>query len=105
FMFLFRAEDGIRGFHVTGVQTCALPICVKAGAVVDPVACEQAVRQAVALAERMAKVRVESVLLPVAGGRVMGHLIEATSDIRGEIGRASCRESAWNTGGGVAVKV
>ena len=56
---------------------------VKAGAVVDPVACEQAVRQAVALAERMAKVRVESVLLPVAGGRVMGHLIEATSDIRG----------------------
>src|SRR5690606_40674454 len=22
-----RAEDGIRGFHVTGVQTCALPIC------------------------------------------------------------------------------
>src|SRR5690606_40563578 len=24
----FQAEDGIRGFHVTGVQTCALPICV-----------------------------------------------------------------------------
>src|SRR5690606_11399282 len=23
------AEDGIRDFHVTGVQTCALPICVK----------------------------------------------------------------------------
>src|SRR5690606_27211587 len=23
---VFRAEDGIRGFHVTGVQTCALPI-------------------------------------------------------------------------------
>src|SRR5690606_39510082 len=22
----FRAEDGIRAFHVTGVQTCALPI-------------------------------------------------------------------------------
>src|SRR5690606_40870887 len=22
----FRADDGIRGFHVTGVQTCALPI-------------------------------------------------------------------------------
>src|SRR5690606_39343888 len=25
--FFFQAEDGIRGFHVTGVQTCALPIC------------------------------------------------------------------------------
>src|SRR5690606_41124184 len=24
----FQAEDGIRDFHVTGVQTCALPICV-----------------------------------------------------------------------------
>src|SRR5690606_40541073 len=24
--FLFQAEDGIRDFHVTGVQTCALPI-------------------------------------------------------------------------------
>src|SRR5690606_39310646 len=22
-----QAEDGIRDFHVTGVQTCALPIC------------------------------------------------------------------------------
>src|SRR5690606_39774262 len=26
--FFFQAEDGIRGFHVTGVQTCALPISV-----------------------------------------------------------------------------
>src|SRR5690606_23062013 len=25
-LFLFQAEDGIRDFHVTGVQTCALPI-------------------------------------------------------------------------------
>src|SRR5439155_16941874 len=26
FFFLFQAEDGIRDGHVTGVQTCALPI-------------------------------------------------------------------------------
>src|SRR5690606_41123214 len=26
--FFFQAEDGIRDFHVTGVQTCALPIFV-----------------------------------------------------------------------------
>src|SRR5439155_5096647 len=25
--FFFQAEDGIRAGHVTGVQTCALPIC------------------------------------------------------------------------------
>src|SRR3712207_7402012 len=27
-MFFFQAEDGIRDIGVTGVQTCALPICV-----------------------------------------------------------------------------
>src|SRR5690606_39256506 len=26
FHFFFQAEDGIRDFHVTGVQTCALPV-------------------------------------------------------------------------------
>src|SRR5690606_7014575 len=29
FFFFFQAEDGIRDFHVTGVQTCALPIWKK----------------------------------------------------------------------------
>src|SRR6266853_5671062 len=28
FFFFFQAEDGIRDLTVTGVQTCALPICV-----------------------------------------------------------------------------
>src|SRR5215475_2746359 len=28
FFFFFQAEDGIRDFHVTGVQTCALPISI-----------------------------------------------------------------------------
>src|SRR2546429_1998100 len=28
FFFFFQAEDGIRDVAVTGVQTCALPICV-----------------------------------------------------------------------------
>src|SRR5260370_34826105 len=56
---------------------------VKAGSVVDLAECEQAVRHAVALAERMAKVRVESVLLSVSGGRLQGCLIEAAADIKG----------------------
>src|SRR5437879_13737278 len=30
--FFFQAEDGIRGTSVTGVQTCALPICGVDGA-------------------------------------------------------------------------
>src|SRR5256885_13539100 len=28
FFFFFQAEDGIRDYKVTGVQTCALPICI-----------------------------------------------------------------------------
>src|ERR1700729_371772 len=56
---------------------------VKCGAVVDLAECEQAVRQAVTLAEDMAKVRVESVLLSVSAGRLQAQLIEAAADIKG----------------------
>src|SRR2546427_7091814 len=35
FFFFFQAEDGIRDLTVTGVQTCALPICC-AGARLRP---------------------------------------------------------------------
>src|SRR5215213_9254079 len=31
FFFFFQAEDGIRDWSVTGVQTCALPICASGG--------------------------------------------------------------------------
>src|SRR5712664_4276074 len=31
FFLFFQAEDGIRDLIVTGVQTCALPICLRAG--------------------------------------------------------------------------
>ena len=33
--FFFQAEDGIRDIGVTGVQTCALPICQRIIACVD----------------------------------------------------------------------
>src|SRR5690606_40914034 len=33
--FFFQAEDGIRDFHVTGVQTCALPILLRGGQDLD----------------------------------------------------------------------
>src|SRR5206468_4503874 len=35
FYFFFQAEDGIRDLIVTGVQTCALPICQADQNVVD----------------------------------------------------------------------
>src|SRR5262249_59177046 len=33
--FFFQAEDGIRDWSVTGVQTCALPICQMADVALD----------------------------------------------------------------------
>src|SRR5258706_356769 len=54
FIFLFRAEDGIRDWSVTGVQTCALPISLagqvharEAGLEARPVLADQAGRQVV----------------------------------------------------------
>src|SRR5699024_11882988 len=38
FFFVFQAEDGIRDRNVTGVQTCALPICTSASP--TPGACQ-----------------------------------------------------------------
>src|SRR5205807_5289618 len=36
-IFFFQAEDGIRDYKVTGVQTCALPICDAAAAALTAV--------------------------------------------------------------------
>src|SRR5229473_3522629 len=59
---------------------------VKGGAVVDLAECEQAVRQAVALAERMAKVRVESVLLSLPVGYALDG-VKGIRDPRGMVAR------------------
>src|SRR5690606_39901089 len=47
FFFFFQAEDGIRDFHVTGVQTCALPIspCSQRDVVVGEVLAEIGLRR------------------------------------------------------------
>src|SRR5438094_9505703 len=45
--FLFQAADGIRDRTVTGVQTCALPICVRLGGLV-PVGMQRTRRRMVA---------------------------------------------------------
>src|SRR5690606_39827689 len=40
-LFFFQAEDGIRDFHVTGVQTCALPIFVEDEEIKSQLAAQQ----------------------------------------------------------------
>src|SRR3954453_8935020 len=82
---------------------------MKAGAVVDLAECEQAVRQAVALAERMAKVRVDSVLLSVSGGRLQGQLVEAAAEVKGgavtstDVSRITSAGMSHDTGAGRTV--
>src|SRR5207248_6111070 len=91
FFFFFQAEDGIRDRTVTGVQTCALPIC-------------QSFVRAL-LCRRPDGTRIAGGGPGTAGSRISDHPQDC--DLRGitmlriltlmvfEIGRASCRERVW----------
>src|SRR5690625_7892498 len=70
-IFFFQAEDGIRDGHVTGVQTCALPICTSSAPSTTP----------------SANSDTPFAYLPVPSSRSSSP--SARSE---EIGRASCRE-------------
>src|SRR5256885_9743647 len=87
--FFFQAEDGIRDYKVTGVQTCALPIwqlegiragALDSGARLTVERCEAAGGEA---ANRWYTLGVQG-----ASGKQVRQLFER----QGEIGRASCRE-------------
>src|SRR5690606_39331317 len=97
--FFFQAEDGIRDFHVTGVQTCALPIYgrrpgglfragsaelrQRPGSAADPpVSRLRALRRSAEPARRCA----------AAGGTARRS--------PAQIGRASCRESGKSQAAG-----
>jgi cell division protein FtsA len=56
---------------------------MKAGAVVDIGEAEDAIRRAVSLAEKMAGVQLEGVLLSISAGRLGSQLVEAASQVRG----------------------
>src|SRR5690606_39911668 len=88
--FFFQAEDGIRDFHVTGVQTCALPIYRTSGLRRRGGAGRG--RASGALLSRRGDLAVD-----FPGGAVPGRpggRERAAGGTRGgaEIGRASCRE-------------
>src|SRR5206468_6570555 len=98
--FFFQAEDGIRDLIVTGVQTCALPIsplrapCRAPRRRSERGSAVQRARGACATPRRI------SPPTPAAYRERAG--LEGTLDsprARAEIGRASCRERGWNTGG------
>src|SRR5207253_4503429 len=98
----FQAEDGIRDGHVTGVQTCALPIS-SAAPPLGPVvpgggAADGPARGAGALLpdrDRLASGREGG----ARGGAAPGVGADPAVARGGEqIGRASCRERVWRVG-------
>src|SRR5690606_40798635 len=68
--FFFQAEDGIRDFHVTGVQTCALPILYQVSpsliAVTVGVGLAAAVAGALAAVRRVARMPPAQAMRPPA---------------------------------------
>src|SRR5256885_12948735 len=86
--FFFQAEDGIRDYKVTGVQTCALPIC----GVPDRAVHRERSRDRSRLAlPRRAPVTVPARMRQVLTEARQQRLAPAAGRLR-EIGRASCRE-------------
>src|SRR5262249_59939827 len=97
--FFFQAEDGIRYWSVTGVQTCALPIFLVAQ-----------LGHPIFWLDMMG-----TPLVVVSGADLVAELCDEKrfdKAVRGslrrvrmlEIGRASCRERGWMWGVGVWVK-
>src|SRR5690606_40057667 len=91
FYFFFQAEDGIRDFHVTGVQTCALPIYdSKAFAEYMIGWMYELARQPALAREAYDRVIAEDLSFYMAHLR-LGELARIRGDTA-KIGRASCRE-------------
>src|SRR5207253_7810742 len=92
----FQAEDGIRDGHVTGVQTCALPIYVAEGDALlqleaEPGGIDPPPEPRGELVEQPARARVDSRAVAERAEGMEGGL--AHLGVPGaQIGRASCRE-------------
>src|SRR5262249_56398226 len=87
--FFFQAEDGIRDWSVTGVQTCALPIL--GDRILSP-------------RERLAGGHAELGHHQVEAGYGFRHRVLDLEARVHQIGRASCRERGGVAGGGGALK-
>src|SRR5690606_41046013 len=91
--FFFQAEDGIRVFHVTGVQTCALPIPTTGAGLLE---CRDQFGQASTGGGRYGN-NWEFGKGGAGDGlaRLLLDEIEPVLVYEVEIGRASCRERVW----------
>src|SRR5256885_5549342 len=87
FFFFFQAEDGIRDYKVTGVQTCALPISSLQFTITNPSANTTAAN-GVAFTDTLPT----GLTVANSSSTVCGGTLTTTAPTGIEIGRASCRE-------------
>src|SRR2546430_10514849 len=85
--FFFQAEDGIRDLTVTGVQTCALPICTELKETI--VVKSRAAQTNFSFTTSGTELTQKSDGSISLGGAFAGYTIPAPTL---KIGRASCRE-------------
>src|SRR5690606_41057052 len=102
-------EDGIRDFHVTGVQTCALPICIhKIRESVSHMLVLFPFEEEIYQKEGVPVTYVGHPLAEVipmepdkaAARRYLG--VDPGARVLAQIGRASCRERVESARGGVS---
>src|SRR3989454_9123210 len=93
YFFFFQAEDGIRDYKVTGVQTCALPISVMSLAITDRERAEELLRRSEARFARLS----ESGIIGIVVADLRGGPFEANDAFRSEERRVGkeCR-SRWS---------
>src|SRR2546426_8091695 len=73
YFFFFQAEDGIRDYKVTGVQTCALPICIDQSDVEPMTRQQRAQMHRLALLTELVQLttqRLDACRLPAAGAEI-----------------------------------
>src|SRR5690606_40957712 len=90
-LFFFQAEDGIRDFHVTGVQTCALPISSRFLATGGGATSDLWLETIATLFDCEVARPLDASGVPYEVGAAEGAALLAWRGL-GEIGRASCRE-------------
>src|SRR5207244_5280002 len=103
--FFFQAEDGIRDDLVTGVQTCALPICIGTSATglnlfADPAAVYNSCSRPLLSVNKRIPFDELHALPQWNVDLSLGKDVRITER---EIGRASCRERVWDAVGAGSV--
>src|SRR5205807_5387050 len=100
--FFFQAEDGIRDYKVTGVQTCALPICD--GSLLKRLRITHRPSRSLMCNTFSNDPSPMSTHGSSSSPRWIAVGISVTVMARLQIGRASCRERESITAGGVPIE-